>query len=633
MYPISLDLRDRRIVVFGGGAVAERKVRGLLDAGAAVTLIAPACTAALQAEAERKNIQWLARPFEPGDIEGAGLVFAAADDDAVNARISTLARERGIPVNDAGDASRGDFVTPAVHRTGELTFTVETGGASPALAMRLREELRERYNEPYAHATALLSHMRDYAGIIADPELRARVLRELASLPIEEIATMNAMQAEHIIDEAADTSNASRMPVAYVCATRAGALALWQTRSVMAKLAVGGIASTMLHVSTKGDLVQDRSLDALGGDSVFVKELENALRDRLADYAVHSCKDLPSVLPEDMHLAAIGPREDPRDAFCSEHHASFEALPAGATVGTSSPRRRAQLQALRPDLSYIPIRGNVDTRLRKLREGTYDAIVLAMAGLNRLHLRARHTVALDADLILPAAGQGALAIECRLEDRALAHALHATLSDPVSEITVRAERAFLWRLHAGCQAPVGAYATYDGTMLRIRGIVAERDGSRIIRGEKTARVHDAQAAEHLGERLADDLAEQGASEILNAGADHALHNIRFLLPRTQERSSRIAPALRGTGAAVIEVKSSEEAASFFTDRAPDVLPLSLKRIGGNDFLIPSDSTRSRGGTDRSRNGRSIRVRSDKARILSRRHSLGALDSDFRAERG
>jgi hydroxymethylbilane synthase len=572
MYPISLDVRDRRVVVLGGGAVAERKVRGLLDAGAAVTLIAPTCTAALQAEAARASLEWHARPFEPSDLDGAMLVFAAVDDDAVNARISELARERGIPINDAGDAARGDFITPAVHRTGDLTIAVETGGASPALAMRIREELRERYDESYARATVLLAHMRDYAAIITDSELRSRVLRELACLPIEELAAMNAMQAEHVIDEAADASCISRMPVAYVCATRASALALWQTRSIMAKLATAGIASTMLHITTKGDHVQDRALVALGTDSVFVKELENALRDRRADYAVHSCKDLPSALPEDMRLAAIGAREDPRDVFCSEHHQSFETLPHGATVGTSSPRRRAQLQALRPDLRYVAVRGNIDTRLRKLREGECDAIILAAAGLNRLHLRARHTVPFDLDVIIPAVGQGALAIECRLDDRALGQALHATLSDPISDITVRAERAFLRQLQAGCQAPVGAYAAYDGTLLRIRGIIAEHDGSRIVRGEKSARVRDAQAAERLGERLADELAEQGGADILNVGdADQPLRNIFFLLPRTQERSSRIAPALRGAGALVFEVKSGDEAASLFTDRYPDVL--------------------------------------------------------------
>jgi hydroxymethylbilane synthase len=154
---------------------------------------------------------------------------------------------------------------------------------------------------------------------------------------------------------------------------------MWQTRHAIARLATRGMVSTVLQISTKGDRVLDRSLAAIGGDSLFVKELELALRERRADYAVHSCKDLPSSLPEDMTLAAIGPREDPRDAFCSERYASFEALPPGALVGTSSPRRRAQLQARRPDLRFDTIRGNVDTRLRKLAEGEFDAILLAAA--------------------------------------------------------------------------------------------------------------------------------------------------------------------------------------------------------------------------------------------------------------
>jgi hydroxymethylbilane synthase len=344
----------------------------------------------------------------------------------------------------------------------------------------------------------------------------------------------------------------------------------------MAKLAVGGIASTILHVSTKGDRVQDRSLDALDADGVFVKELEAALRERHADYAVHSCKDLPSILPEDMLLAAIGAREDPRDAFCSEHHASFDALPKGSVVGTSSPRRKAQLQALRPDLRYAVIRGNVDTRLRKLREGSYDAIILAMAGLNRLGLRARHTVPLDTEMIIPAAGQGALAVECRADDRDLAAALHTALTDPHTEIAVRAERAFLRRLHAGCQAPVGAYATYDGKTLTLHGVIAESDGSRVIRASKSAKPAMTRAqkephAESIGEELAAELLSQGGAEILAFDEQSPLRGILILLPRTQDRVGKIAPALRGIGASVIEVAGGEEAMKLTEDRDPDLL--------------------------------------------------------------
>jgi hydroxymethylbilane synthase len=299
-----------------------------------------------------------------------------------------------------------------------------------------------------------------------------------------------------------------------VCATRASALAMWQARHAIARLATAGIVSTVLQISTKGDRILDRSLAAIGSDSIFVKELELALRERRADYAVHSCKDLPSTLPEDMCLAAIGPRQDPRDSFCSERYPTFEDLPARALVGTSSPRRRAQLQALRPDLRFEPIRGNVDTRLRKLAEGEYAAIVLAAAGLARLELRATYTVPFEPDVIVPAVGQGALAIEARAADAPLIERLHAIFSDEASELAVMAERAFLRTLRGGCQAPVGAYATFDGSVLQLRGAIASTDGTRVVRGENAGSVTVAAEAEALGGELARQLVEAGGDAIL-----------------------------------------------------------------------------------------------------------------------
>ncbi|MBD5606829.1 MAG: hydroxymethylbilane synthase, partial [Candidatus Eremiobacteraeota bacterium] len=363
--------------------------------------------------------------------------------------------------------------------------------------------------------------------------------------------------------------------VQLVCATRASALAMWQTRHVMAAFAQAGLVSTVLQISTQGDRVQDRSLQAIGTDSIFVKELELALREGRADYAVHSCKDLPSVLPDDMMLAAIGPRVDPRDAFCSENFATFDDLPAGALVGTSSPRRRAQLQARRPDLRFDSIRGNVDTRLRKLRDGDYDAIVLAMAGLQRLSLRATHTVPLEADVVIPAVGQGALAIEVRASDTALAARIHALFADPTTEIAVRAERAFLRTLRGGCQAPVGAHATYAHGELSMRAAICAPDGTKIVRGEIVARVDEPAEAEVHAEALAHRLLAQGGEELLERAADEGvslpLAGRLFLLPRTQERPSQIAPALRGAGAEVIEVGDTEDASVALGSRSPDAL--------------------------------------------------------------
>ncbi|HTV72222.1 MAG TPA: hydroxymethylbilane synthase, partial [Candidatus Acidoferrales bacterium] len=541
-------------------------------AQADVVVIAPTCTEALRGEIARGRVHHEARPFEDADLHGALLVFAATDDDALNSRISVRARDCGVLVNDASDAARGSFVTPAVHRTGSLTFSVETGGASPAFAARLREELRARYDERYARAAAALRAVRDYTQHIAGADERARLLRDFAARPIDELAALNPQTAQHLVDDLrSGASPQEEAPHTYVCATRASRLALHQTRLVMAKLATLGIASSVLEVSTKGDEVQDRSLEALGTDSIFVKELEMALRERRADYAVHSCKDLPSTLVGDMLLAAIGAREDPRDAFCSQRYPSLDALPAGALVGTSSPRRRAQLQAQRPDLRYAPIRGNVDTRLRKLADGAYDAIILAMAGLRRLRLAAAFTVPLDVEVMIPAVGQGALGIECRRDDRRLAQLLAAAVADPHAEIAVRAERAFLRHLSAGCQTPVGAHAAYDGERLTMRAVIAAADGSRSVRGERAEAVRDVAEAELVGAQLAAELGAQGGWELLAAAPPSPLRGLLFLLPRTQERPSRVAAALRGAGATVIEAFDSAAAAQQLGDRLPDVL--------------------------------------------------------------
>jgi hydroxymethylbilane synthase len=343
---------------------------------------------------------------------------------------------------------------------------------------------------------------------------------------------------------------------------------LRQTRTVIAKLATAGIASTILTVTTRADRDQSRPLDALGGDNVFVKELELALEERRADYAVHSCKDLPSVLSAGMRLAAIGPREDPRDVLCSERYATLAALPPGALVGTSSPRRRALVQALRPDLEFALIRGNVDTRLRKLREGHYDAIVLAAAGLNRLGLGAAHVEPLDPALVVPAVAQGALAIEVRADDDALAERIHAAFSDRATELAVTAERAFLRTLRAGCHAPVGAYARFDGSLLTIDGAIAALDGGNVVRGTLDGDAGDGAAADALGVALAQRLLADGGAALLSDDA-RPLAGKLFILPRTQDRPSRIAAALRDAGADVVEVRDGEEA--LRAARPPDAL--------------------------------------------------------------
>jgi hydroxymethylbilane synthase len=571
VYPVALSLRGRRVLVAGGGSVAERKIRGLLEAGAAVTVVSPALCPPLAVLAHAGRIAWLARPYERADLEGAVLAFAATGDDAVNAAIAADGRHAGVLVNDASDAARGDFATPAVHRSGALTVTVDSAGLSPSFTKRIRDELALQFDARYARAAATLGAIRERVQTVLPADERAAVMRHFAERDLEELAAMLPSAVEHEVERTVDTLRgvvpAQQRPL--VCASRASKLAMTQTKSVMAALARAGIASTVIEITTRGDSVQDRPIAAIGTDNVFVRELELALREGRADYAVHSCKDLPSTLAAGMELAAITAREDPRDAFCSERYPTFAALPVGARVGTSSPRRRAQLRALRPDLTYVDVRGNVDTRLRKLREGDYDAIVLACAGLRRLGQAATHTVPFSPEELTPAVGQGALAIETR-EGDPVARRLEAILGDGAATVAVRAERAFLRALRGGCQAPVGGHAVWADGRLRLAGAIAAPDGSRVVRGVREAEfgLPDIAAAETMGTELAAALLADGGTAILGAAP---LAGRLILLPRTQARPSRIAPPLRDAGAEVVEAADSGEARTALAGRTPNVI--------------------------------------------------------------
>jgi hydroxymethylbilane synthase len=575
VFPISLTLAERRVVVVGGGAVAERRTRALREAGARVTVISPSLTRQLAQWAEAGEITWTARLFAFGDCAGALLAFAATDDAGINAAVVVDAHKHGVLVNDTGDATRGDFITPAVHRSGKLTVTVDSGGLAPSFTARIRDELAVQFDSRYARAAATLGALRERVLAVVPIDRRAAVMRHFAERDIDDLASMPPGAVEHEVERAVDTLGGVRPSElsTLVCATRASALAMWQTRSVMAQLAGGGIPSTVLAITTKGDAVQDRPLAAIGGNGVFVKELEAALREGRADYAVHSCKDLESSLPADMVLAAIGKREDPRDAFCSEHYATFDALPPGARVGTSSPRRRALLRALRPDLTYHDIRGNIDTRLRKLRDGDYDAIVLALAGLKRLDLSATYTVPFALDVLVPAVAQGALAIEMRAGDERIPK-VRPLLNDPQTEIAVFAERAFLRTLRGGCQMPVGAHATYDGEFLLIHAAIASADGATVVRGDRRVTTTSITEMEAAAVSLAEHMLAEGGAALLAAadeGRPGVLAGALFLLPRTLERPSRIAAALREGGAEVIEAVDGQAAVAALAGRTPSAI--------------------------------------------------------------
>jgi hydroxymethylbilane synthase len=305
------------------------------------------------------------------------------------------------------------------------------------------------------------------------------------------------------------------VPRRLTIATRESALALWQAEHIRARLAAlhPGITVELLGITTQGDRVLDRPLAAIGGKGLYIKELESAMQEGRADLAVHSLKDVPMDLPDGFALAAVTAREDPRDAFVSSRHASLDELPPGAVVGTSSLRREAQLRARFPALGVASLRGNVNTRLRKLDEGGYDAIVLAAAGLKRLGFGSRIRALLDPDQSLPAPGQGALALECRIE-RAEVLAALAPLADVGTTLAVTAERAFSRALGGSCQTPLAAYAEWEEGRLWLRGLVASRDGRDVLRGEVEALVAGVDDAHALGSNLADDFIARGAARLI-----------------------------------------------------------------------------------------------------------------------
>jgi hydroxymethylbilane synthase len=302
------------------------------------------------------------------------------------------------------------------------------------------------------------------------------------------------------------------IPSRLVIASRQSRLAMWQAeyvRDFLLRLYPQCVV-TILGLSTRGDEILDRSLAKIGGKGLFVKELENALAAGDADLAVHSMKDVPMTLPEGFTLAAIGEREDARDAFVSNHYANLAALPAGSVVGSSSLRRESQIRTNFPQLVIEPLRGNVETRLKKLDDGRYAAIILAVAGLKRLGLASRVRVALSTDESMPAAGQGALGIEIASGRGELAAQL-APFNHRDSELCVRAERAVSRALGGSCQIPLGAYATRNGGALNLAAFVATADGSQAARAQLSGSAAEPEA---LGLAVAAELSRHGAAEIL-----------------------------------------------------------------------------------------------------------------------
>jgi len=297
-------------------------------------------------------------------------------------------------------------------------------------------------------------------------------------------------------------------------ATRKSPLALWQARHVASELEriFPEITAELVTMVTRGDKILDAPLAKVGGKGLFVKELEQGMLEGTADIAVHSMKDVPVEFPEGLHLAVVLKREDPTDAFVSNQYNSLAELPADARIGTCSLRRQCQIKERFPDAHILDLRGNVNTRLTKLDNGEYDAIILASAGLKRLGFAERITARIDPSDSLPAIGQGAIGIECRQDDEQVNSMLQA-LADEETSLRITAERAMNARLNGGCQVPIAGFAEIAGEQLHLRGLVGSPDGTLLYRAERTAPV---QQAEKIGIEVAEDLLEQGADKILNA---------------------------------------------------------------------------------------------------------------------
>jgi hydroxymethylbilane synthase len=297
-------------------------------------------------------------------------------------------------------------------------------------------------------------------------------------------------------------------------ATRKSPLALWQAEHVAALLenTFPGVKTELVKMTTQGDKILDAPLAKIGGKGLFVKELEVGMLEGIADIAVHSMKDVPVEFPEGLHLGAILSREDPTDAFVSNQYASLTDLPPNARIGTSSLRRQCQIKELYPNAEILTLRGNVNTRLAKLDVGDYDAIILASAGLIRLGMGERITQRLDTKTSLPAIGQGAIGIECRVDDKEL-NGMLSNLHDNMTGICVSAERAMNARLSGGCQVPIAGFAEIHDNQLVMRGLVGNPDGSVIYRSESSGKPED---AEIIGKKIAEDLLAQGADKVLQA---------------------------------------------------------------------------------------------------------------------
>lgn len=505
-FPMCVDLTDQKCVVVGGGNVAERKVRQLIEFGAAVTVVSPKLTVGLTELEQAGQLIWEKRPAGTGDdpaSAGIALVVAATDDQPVNRAVSEWCRSRRIPVNVVDEKELCTFFFPAVAKDGEVVVSASTGGTSPALAARLRRQLLDGLlsGGGYGHAAAAMGGWRDYVkekvtSAAARKNVFERMLdaalrgEELTGQEVDDmIAAESAKTGGKAGEEAAPEEKAAeeravRVPARIRIGTRGSRLALAQTELFVQRLkdAYPDIICETVVIKTTGDKIQNKPLSEFGGKAVFVTEFEEAIQNGVIDYAVHSAKDMPSELSDGLDIVCVLPRADVRDVLVTKAGRTIHESDA-AVIGTGSLRRRAQFLERYPHALIRPLRGNITTRLEKLKNGEYDGIILAAAGLSRLGLlsdRELEYTYLDTTFMTPAGGQAFIAVEGKRGGQDL-----FAVTDRRAARELSAEREILKMLGAGCHEAVGVYArcSADDAFCAGRGDTAN---DALCTGEMTA---------------------------------------------------------------------------------------------------------------------------------------------------
>lgn len=503
LFPVFLALRGRPCTVVGGGAVAARRARALLAAGAKVRVVAEQVGSELRKLVGHERLELAEREFRPGDLKGSALAFAATDCPDTNTAVCREARSLGVLVNVADTQDLCDFIMPARVERPPISIAVCTNGASPALARHLGERLAGVILPEDQKLANLLGRLRRevFEAVPSADERRRRWREVLDSDALNLLREGSEAEAEFLARRLLGIeagSKPSAMPRCVLIGTRGSKLALAQAGWVAARLWEAGASASLHTIRTAGDNTRRPLDDSNGG--WFVREIEEALRRREVDLAVHSLKDLPTGPRDGLLVAAMPERADPRDALITRTGDGLSGLPEGSRVGSSSPRRVAQLRALRPDLVFASVRGNVDTRLRKLRRGEFDALVLAYAGLLRLGMAESACELLPVEVCLPAPGQGALALQVRECDRDLRELVSA-LDHAPTRLAVEAERAFLAHLGGGCGQGAGALAIVEEDRMLLRVAAVEPRSDRVLR-----RCAECPADE--GQRVARALAEE-----------------------------------------------------------------------------------------------------------------------------